>query len=210
MCDPVSLALLAGALTAKTVNTRQTNRRKDRELAAGIRKQGEIGQESADAVNKEIQSLAESNPEREKAEAIAGFQATLRENQDLTSEAQGGDIFGANERFAEDVSGSLAGVSARAGGRAGLLSKIDAPGRQRTREAVGRGQLAADVRGFADRSEMEDFLARLKASEQRNNPLIDIGADILSGVATGGLTSGTNLTGLFGDKIANLGFLGAP
>lgn len=210
MCDPISLGLLATSLGAKAVNTRQTARRQDRELAAGIRKQGEIGKESAEAVNKEIQSIAASNPEAEKAAAIKGFQDTLRANQDLTAEAQGGGIFGASDRFAEDVTGSLAGVGARAGGRSDLLAKIDAPGRQRSTEAVGRGQLAADIRGFADRSEQEDFLARLRASEQRNNPLIDIGADILGGVATGGIASGKNLTELFGDKIANLGFLGAP
>ncbi len=210
MCDPISLGLLATALTAKTVNTRQTARRQDRALALGITKQGEIGRESAARVQEEIASVAESSPEAEKAAAIKGFQDTLRANQDLTSQAAGGDLFGASERFAEDVSGSLAGVGARAGSRAELLSKIDAPGRQRSREAVGRGQLAADVRGFADRSSMEDFLAQLRASEQRNNPLIDIGADLLSGIATGGLASGTNLTSLFGDKIANLGFLGAP
>jgi len=209
MCDPVSLGLLASALTAKTINTRQTARRQDRELAAGIRKQGEIGRESAGRVQEEISSLAASDPEAEKAEAIQGFMNTLRANQDLTQEAVPG-VPGASERFAEDVSGAQAGVGARAGGRASLLSKIDAPSRQRTREAVGRGQLAADVRGFADRSEMEDFMARLRASEQRNNPLIDIGADIISGVATGGIASGKNLTTLFGDKIANLGFLGAP
>jgi len=208
MCDPVSLGLLATALTAKTVNTRQTARRQDRELAAGIRKQGEIGKESAGQVQEEIASLAASNPEAEKAEAIEGFMNTLRANQDLTTEAAGGGVFGASDRFAEDVSGAQAGVGARAGGRAELLSKIDAPGRQRSREAVGRGQLASDIRGFQDRSETEDFMARLRASEQRNNPLIDIGADIMSGVATGGLASGTNLTELFGDKIANLGFLG--
>jgi hypothetical protein len=154
------------ALTAKTVNTQQTAKRQDRLLAAGIRKQGEIGKESAGRVSEEIASLAASDPEAEKAEAIKGFMDTLQANRDLTTEAAGGDVFGASERFAEDVSGSLAGVGARAGGRAELLSKIDAPGRQRTREAVGRGQLAADVRGFQDRSQAEDFMARLKASEQ--------------------------------------------
>jgi len=210
MCDPVSLGLLAASLGAKAVNTRQTARRQDRELAAGIRKQGEIGKESAGRVQEEIASLAASDPEAEKAEAIAGFMDTLQANKDLTTQAQGGDVFGASERFAEDVSGSLAGVGSRAGGRAELLSKIDAPSRQRTREAVGRGQLAADVRGFADRSDMEDFLARLKASEQRNNPIVDILADVAGGVATGGIASGKNLTTMFGDKIASLGFLGAP
>jgi len=210
MCDPISLGLLATSLGAKAINTRQTARRQDRELAAGIRKQGEIGKESAGRVQEEIASLAESNPEAEKAEAIKGFINTLQANKDLTAEAQGGDVFGASDRFAEDVSGSLAGVGERATGRAGLLSKIDAPSRQRTREAVGRGQLAADVRGFADRSDMEDFLARLKASEQRNNPIVDILADVAGGVATGGIASGKNLTTMFGDKIASLGFLGAP
>jgi len=209
MCDPVSLGLLATALGAKTINTRQTARRQDRELAAGIRKQGEIGRESAGRVQEEIASLAESNPEAEKAEAIKGFMNTLQANKDLTSEAVPG-VPGASKRFAEDVSGALSGVGARAGGRAELLSKIDAPGRQRTREAVGRGQLAADVRGFQDRSQTEDFMARLRASEQRNNPIVDILADLTSGVATAGVASGKNLTTLFGDKIANLGFLGAP
>lgn len=208
MCDPVSIGMLVTALGAKAVNTRQTARRQDRELAQGITKQGEIGRESAARVGEEIESLGASNPEAEKAEAIAGFMDTLRANQDLTTEASGGDVFGASERFAEDVSGAQAGVGARAGGRADLLSKIDAPVRQRTREAVGRGQLAADVSGFADRSQMEDFMARLRASEQRNNPLVDIGADILGTVATAGATQGVNLTEILGDKIANLGFLG--
>lgn len=127
----------------------------------------------------------------------------------MTEEAQP-DVFGASERFAEDVTGARAGVSERAGGRAGLLSKIDAPIRQRQREAVGQGQLAADVAGFQDRSQSEDFLARLRASEQRNNPFIDIGADLLGTVATAGVSQGVNLTDILGDKIANLGFLGAP
>ncbi len=208
MCDPVSIGLLVSALGAKAINTRQTARRQDRALALGITKQGEIGKESAGRVQEEIASLAASDPEAEKAEAIKGFMDTLAANKDLTTEAVGGDVFGASERFAEDVSGAEAGVGARAGGRAELLSKIDAPGRQRSREAVGRGQLASDVRGFADRSEMEHFMSTLRASEQRNNPLIDVLADITSGVATGGIARGTNLTDFFGDKIANLGFLG--
>ena len=207
MCDPVSLGILVSSLGAKAINTRQTARRQDRELATGIRKQGEIGRESAGRVNEEIASLAASDPEAEKAEAIKGFIDTLRSNKDLTAEAVPG-VPGASERFAEDVTGAQAGVSARAGGRADLLSKIDAPVRQRTREAVGRGQLAADVRGFQDRSQMEDFLARLKASEQRNNPLVDILADVGTGVATAGVARGTNLTDFLGDKIADLGFLG--
>ena len=209
MCDPISLGLLAASLGAKAVNTRQTARRQDRELALGIRKQGEIGKEAAGRVQKEVTSLAESNPEVEKAEAIKGFIDTLRSSQDLTSEALPG-IPGASERFAEDVGAAGAGVRARAGGRAELLSKIDAPIRQRQREAFGRGRLGVDIGELGERSSAEDFLARLRASEQRNNPLIDIGADILGGVATAGVASGKNITELFGDKIANLGFLGAP
>lgn len=205
MCDPVVTPLILSAVAggAKAINTRQTGRRQDRALAAGIRRQGEIGRESAGRVQKEITSLAASDPEAEKAEAIQGFMNTLRENQDLVSEAVPG-VPGASARFAEDVSGAGAGVRARAGGRAGLLSKIDAPVRQRQREAVGRGRLGADIGQLAERSEAEDFLARLRASEQRNNPFIDIGADILSGFATGGATlpnflkGGTNLAGLVG------------
>jgi len=219
MCDPVSIGMMITAMTAKAVNTRQTMKRKDRELAIGIGKQGELDKEAAERVNEEITALGASNPEVEKAAAVAGFKDTLRASQDLTAEAQP-DVFGASERFAEDLGQSKQGVDARAAGRAELLSKIDAPGRQRQTEAVGRGQLSSDIGQFADRSQMEHFLSTLKASEHRNNPFVDIIADVVSGVASGGVTSGAagvakagagkGVADFFQDRIANLGFLGDP
>ena len=193
MCDPATLILLASSITAKTVNTRQTFRRKDREIARGIREKGKIGRESAARTNEEIQNLAKSDPEAEAAESLASFVEALRAGKEETIPG----VPGANERFAADVASARAGVAGEAGSRAGLLSRIDAPQEQRRGEAVRRGRLASDTRMFADRASSADFLAQLRASEQRNNPFVDILADIGVGVATGGLTgggSGANLT----------------
>lgn len=205
MCDPVTAGLILTAVGggAKAINTRQTGRRQDRELAAGIRRQGEIGRKSAARTQQEIADVAASGPEGEQAEALQGFMDALRANQDLTDVTQPG-VPQASERFAEDLAGARAGVRTRAGGRADLLSRIDAPFRQRQRESVGRGRLATDIGRFQDRSTSADFLARLRASEQRNNPFIDIAGSILQGVgggiAGGGLPNflkgGTNLPGL--------------
>ena len=199
MCDPISLALLATSIGAKTINTRQTLRRKDREIAAGIREKGKIGRESAARTNEEIQSLAKSDPKAEAAESLASFVEALRTGKEETLPG----VPGANERFAEDVAAARAGVAGEAGSRAGLLSRIDAPQEQRRGEAVRRGRLASDIGVFADRANSADFLAQLRASEQRNNPFVDILADIGIGASTGGLLKGAgkgvNLAKLFGE-----------
>jgi hypothetical protein len=199
MCDPVSLALLATSIGAKTINTRQTIRRKDREIAAGIRKKGKIGREAAARTQEEIKRVGESDPEAERAESLASFVEALRTGKEETIPG----IPGANQRFAEDVAAARAGVAGEAGSRAGLLARIDAPQEQRRGEAVRRGRLASDIGVFADRGASADFLARLRASEQRNNPFIDALASLGMGVASGGIAGGgggltEKLAGLFG------------
>jgi len=197
MCDPISLALLATSIGAKTINTRQTFRRKDREIARGIREKGKIGRESAARTEGEIQNLAKSDPEAERAESLASFVDALREGKEETIPG----VEGANQRFAEDVAAARSGVAGDASTRAGLLSRIDAPVEQRRGEAVKRGRLASDTRMFADRGASAEFLAQLRASEQRNNPFVDAIASIAGGVASAGVAGGgANLT----DKLKGL------
>ncbi|KKL80380.1 hypothetical protein LCGC14_2005320 [marine sediment metagenome] len=197
MCDPVSLGLMAASVIGKTINTRQTFRRKDREIARGIREKGKIGRESAARTEGEIQNLAKSDPEAERAESLASFVDALREGKEETIPG----VEGANQRFAEDVAAARSGVAGDASTRAGLLSRIDAPVEQRRGEAVKRGRLASDTRMFADRGASAEFLAQLRASEQRNNPFVDAIASIAGGVASAGVAGGgANLT----DKLKGL------
>jgi hypothetical protein len=201
---------MASSIAAKTINTRQTFKRKDREIARGIREKGKIGRESAARTEGEIQNLAKSDPEAERAESLTAFMDALATNKEETIPG----VSGANQRFAEDVAAARAGVSGDAGTRADLLSRIDAPVEQRRGESVRRGRLASDTRMFADRGASADFLAQLRASEQQNNPFIDAIADIAGGVAgASGLTGGANLTtklkGLFsGGNLEELSMFG--
>jgi hypothetical protein len=196
MCDPVSLALMASSIAAKTINTRQTFKRKDREIARGIREKGKIGRESAARTNEEIQNLAKSDPKAEAAESLESFVAALAGGKEETIPG----VEGANQRFAEDVAAARSGVAGDASARAGLLSRIDAPQEQRRGEAVRRGRLASDTAAFADRGRSAEFLAQLRASEQQNNPFVDAIASIVGGVAGGAGTGGVNLT----DKLKGL------
>ena len=200
MCDPVSIGLLISSIAAKTINTRQTFKRKDREIAAGIRKKGKIGRESAARTQEEIQSLATSDSKAESAESLASFVDALQASKEETIPG----VLGANQRFAEDVAAARSGVATDASTRAGLLSRIDAPQEQRRGEAVRRGRLAVDTAQFADRGASADFLARLRASEQRNNPFVDAIASIVGGVATGGLTSAGAGAGNLTQKLTSL------
>ena len=197
MCDPVSLGLMAASVIGKTINTRQTFRRKDREIARGIREKGKIGRESAARTEGEIQNLAKSDPEAERAESLTAFMDALAANKEETIPG----VSGANQRFAEDVTAARAGVAGDASTRADLLSRIDAPIEQRRGESVRRGRLASDTRMFADRGASAEFLAQLRASEQRNNPFVDAIASIAGGVASAGVAGGgANLT----DKLKGL------
>lgn len=181
--DPVSLAIMAGSAIAKTINTQNALKRADRDIAAGIDAQGRIGRQAMSEVDAEIARTAQSNPEAEQAQAMAGYLSALRQSKPNVDSGIP-DVPGASSRYAENVSGARQAVGRFGTQQSDILSRVDAPIRQRERE--GRSQLrtgqVVDARALD--AQMADYLARLRASERRPNPWVDAIADIAGGYGT--------------------------
>lgn len=205
MCTGVELGLLMTGVgaAATAINQNQALRRQDKELARGIIEQGRLDKEADARLRNEIADLERSGPEADRKIAMDAFRNALRENQDLAQGAVAG-VPGASERFAENVEAGRAAITGRSQTRAQLLSRIDAPIRQRQKETLKLGRLGTDIDDVAQRSASADFLAKLRASQQRPNPFVDalgsfltsFGASAAVGGGFGG--GGTDVAGAAG------------
>jgi len=223
MCDPVTLGLIltaAGGGT-KAINQQVSLSRQDRAAARGIREQGELQRTADKSVNEQIADIAASTGETERAEALEGFLNTLRGSQELTG-AEVDPLGLGGQRFAERVEGGEARTRAAGTERAGRLARIDAPGRQRVREAGRVAETATGLDEIQRQSQARDFITKLRIASKRPNPLVNALGTTLQGagsvVALGG-GGGLDLSKLFskGTLIdapaaggANTGVFGTP
>lgn len=202
MCTGVELGLL---LTAAGTGTSAANKlisagRQDKATALGIQKQGDIQREANLKINEQIADIAQSTPEAERASALEGFINTLRSTAGTTGGAADPLALG-GQRFAERVASGEKVTRKRGLETAGILSRIDAPLRQRTREQgrVGGTALALDELG--QRSSAESFISQLHAASKRPNPIIEALAQAAKGagsiVALKPPTKGEDLLKLF-------------
>ena len=175
MCDPATIGLIisAAGTGAGAINQNQALRRQDKQAAEGIRRQGLIQAGASGRVGEQIQDIAGSTGEGERAQSLEGFLNTLRSSQETTEGALD-PIAAANPRFAELVTGGKARIAEGGAAEAGRLSRIDAPIFQRLGEAGRVGRTGSDVREFGRQSTVEDFLTQLRVSEERPNQLVDV------------------------------------
>lgn len=188
MCTGAELALIATAASTatKAVNANQAMRRQDEQLARGIREQSRLQREANQRVGEQIEDIEGSTGAAERAESLAGFQNALRRSDESATGAIGGGdaaVGAANPRFAERVSQGEAQVRGDALARAGRLARIDAPTFQRMNENARFGRAVTDIGEIGRQSDAADFIARLRASEERPNPWIDAIADVVQGGA---------------------------
>ena len=201
MCDPVTAGLILSAAGggASAINTNQALRRQDRQAAEGIRRQGRIQAGASGRIEEQIQDIAGSTGEGERAQSLEGFLNTLRASQESTEGALD-PIAAANPRFAERVTGGKARIAEGGAAEAGRLSRIDAPIFQRQGEAGRVGRTGSDVREFGRQSTVEDFLTRLRVSEERPNEFVEALAGVAKGAGSAltlGAGGGANLAKLF-------------
>ena len=182
MCDPATAGLILTAVSGGTsfVNNQAALGRQDRQAAEGIRRQGRISSEASGRVNQQIEDVAGATGESEKAEALTGFLNALRTSQSDTEGALQ-PVAGANQRFAERVSGGKTSVAREGASKADRLSRIDAPIRLRQGENDAFRATASDLGEFQRRSSAEDFLTRLRVAGERPNAFIEA----LSGIGQG-------------------------
>lgn len=212
MCDPVTIAMITTAVStaAKGVNSFNTMKKKDRQAAEGIRRQGVLSSEANKRVNEQIEDIAGSTGESERAESLEGFLNAIRAAQSDTEGALD-PIAGANPRFAENVEGGKAEIAASGATQASRLSRIDAPRFQRQAESARVGRTASGVNELGRQSTVEDFLTRLRVAAEQPNQLVDLLATIGQGVGSvmslgaGSAASGPSIIGEAGVNIGGAG-----
>lgn len=223
---PLPLLLLAGLAAAGSaglgyVNTRNTARKQDNELAASIRQQG-VNQRKADAkVNEQVDKLEGSRSADEKAKRMAEYFTTLTRGRKNIEAGLGGAEGG--QAFQAAAEGARGDVGDYAGESAGLMAGIDAAGLQRMGEGFDFGRLGTDIDLVRRQSAGDQFLSDLRLRGIRRNPWMDAGSALLSGLsgsmaggggagglASGGYTSnGALLSGILQGSGAGL-YGGAP
>ncbi len=212
MCDPVTAGLILTAVGGGTqfVNNQAALRRQDRQAAEGIRRQGEIQRGANERVGAQIEDIATSTGETERAQALEGFLDALRVADSTTTGALP-TVPGANQRFAESVEANTAALRGEGEARAGRLARIDAPRFQRIREQGRVGRTASDLGELGRQSRAEDFLTQLRVASEQPNEFINALGSIMQGagsvIALGGgglnfLKGGPNLS-----KLAEAGTL---
>ena len=188
MCTGAEIGLLLTAAGAGTqaINNNQALRRQDRQVAEGIRRQGRLQRESNERVNEQIDELAASTGQAERAERLAGFRDALRDVQGSTEGSLPGDaaVGNASRRFAERVSQGANRVARNRAGQADRLSVIDAAADQRMNEGASRARAGADLSELSRRSRAEDFLTQLRVAQERPNEFVNLLGGLASGVGS--------------------------
>lgn len=180
----LALAAMAASAGLQYSNTRQTAKRTDNEAAAGIRKQSGIQQRADARVNEEVDRLANSTAEDERATRTNEFMTALR-NARGNSE-RGLEGMGLGEAFNVAAAGAKQDLRGQSARTAGQLATIDAAGLQRQGEGVAYGNLATDIGLLGRESGGQQFLTDLRTrAASRRNPGMDAAAGFLSGVASG-------------------------
>lgn len=174
----------AAAAGAQYYNTRQTGKRQDEALAAGIRQQSKTQRKADERVQQTIGEIAGSSPADATAAAREGYQQAVRGTDQMAASGQA--LSGLSEAYDQAARAANTTAAGRTGAVADLLSRIDAPLQQRQSEGFRVGDLGTDLSILKRTSQGQDFLSRLKAQGVRRNPWIDAFSAGLQGYASAG------------------------
>lgn len=196
MCTGLEVPLILSAIGtgAGAYANNQALKKQDNIAAQGIRRQSQLSQEADSRVRQQIADTANSKPAADQASEEAQLMAAIRSQRAPQPEVLGAGS-GASTRFAEDVANSRRTGNANVAQLITNLSKIDAPAIQRQREAVGTNRAATDLGLLGLRSQSEDFLTKLRASQVRPNPWVTALGSLAHGVGSG-MAANAKPTGL--------------
>jgi hypothetical protein len=203
--------LLAGAgAGVNYYNTKKTQDKQNDQIVQGLQqqraKQGEINRSTDEVLSK----FAASNPAGDKAKSQAQYTQQLAKNK---GQATGGltEVSGASDEYKAGNQDAAAGIGDFGAMLTDILSRIDAPEQQRTRE----GQLMADYGVDLDRKKREASgearINQMKLQGINENPWLSALSQTLNGAATSMGTGGAGadiFSKLFGGGATNFGVPG--
>lgn len=184
--------LVVGAVSAgaSAYNTNRTEKKQDNQLAQQISRQGEDQRKIDQRTQQLLAEAQASSPEAEKASALQSYVDQLARNDAGGAINQGAGGF--SDAYRADAQDAALGVGQYGEKMAGLLSRMDAPTRQRQNEGVLFNNAATDIGLLKRGSSGQDYLDQLKLQSIKRNPWIDAAASAMSGYASaGGGTGGS-------------------
>lgn len=200
MGEPITTAMIIAAATSAAAggvsvyNTKKTAHRQDQQMAEGVRQQSKRQQEANAKVNELIQKTKGSNAEGDKTAALQQYMQQLGVSRG-GAEAGLGDVSGASGAFANATNDARSGVADYGSQVAGLMSRIDAPMRQRDRENDWRNNFGSELDRIKRFSAGDDFLNNLKLNNIKRNPWLDVASSVIGAAgsaAAGGYGGGTS------------------
>lgn len=178
------LVALAVGTGVQTYNARQTAKKQDQALAEGIRKQAGEQRRADQRVSEAIGQIEGSSPTDAIRAARQGYQTAIQGTEGMARAGQA--VSGLSDEYDAASRDATRTASGNVSNIADLLSRIDAPLSQRQAEGFLASDLSTDLGVIRRRAQGQDQLARLRASQIRNNPWVDAFAGALQGYGASG------------------------
>ncbi len=183
----VGVAVAVAGVVVQQVNTRNTQRRQDRQLAKEIDQTTQKGREAAKRTDQLVDKFDTAEPKTQAANLKLQYLQQLQGASAGTNNAlaANGDV---SDRYAREAQAATAGLAENADITAGLAARIDAARTQREDEGVETDRANNDIGLIARRLQGESFTNNLRFNQIRDNPYM---AALASGLqAYGGARAG--------------------
>lgn len=179
-------------------NTEQTKKRQDNELGRQIQQRSERQQEADKEVMDTIADRAAANGDTARSSMLDQYLSQVRGAQGAATTGLR-QVGGVSDAYRQSANDAALGISNYAGDTASLMSRIDAPARQRQEESQQNAQLSTALGLIGNRSAGQDFLSNLRLQGIRRNPGLDAfvqAANAYANSAGGGGGGGVDTSGL--------------
>ena len=207
----IGVGLALGGAALGWWNQDQVAKKQDRQAAASITNQAAKQRKADSQLADLVKNLSASNQQDEAAAQNQNYLDTLRMGSQASGINQGPGNF--SQAYRDDAASNVIDLEAFGRDRAGLMSRIDAPGLQRVNEGILFDNAAVDLGMIQRDAAGQNYLDTLKLNSIRANPWIDALSTGMSACAgargTGGAKAAATpaATGV-GNQFFNFGGLG--
>jgi len=153
-------------------NTEQTKKRQDNELGLQIQQRAARQDEADKEVMKTVAERAANSGDSARSSMLDQYMNQVRAAQGSATTGLR-QVGGVSDAYRQAANDAALGISDYAGDTASLMSRIDAPVRQRQGEAQQNAQLSTALSLIGNRSAGQDFLSNLRLQGIRRNPGLD-------------------------------------
>lgn len=153
-------------------NTEQTKKRQDNELGLQIQQRAARQDEADKEVMKTVAERAANSGDSARSSMLDQYMNQVRTAQGSATTGLR-QVGGVSDAYRQAANDAALGISDYAGDTASLMSRIDAPVRQRQGEAQQNAQLSTALSLIGNRSAGQDFLSNLRLQGIRRNPGLD-------------------------------------